>query len=72
MEQVTESGKNGDPDKKETFLAQEKSEEVAKDEAGQALNATAEMADMVIVNDGELDDLYSDLDDLWLRITKSV
>ncbi len=57
---------------KETFLAQEKSEEVAQDDAGQALNATAEMADMVIVNDGELDDLYSDLDDLWHRITKPV
>ena len=44
----------------------------SKDDAGQALNATAEMADMIIVNDGELDDLYSDLDDLWLRITKPV
>jgi len=30
------------------------------------------MADIIIVNDGELDDLYSDLDDLWLRITKPV
>ena len=65
-------GRTGDPKKKETFLAQEKSEEVAKDDAGQALNATAEMADMIIVNDGKLDDLYSDLDDLWLRITKPV
>ena len=48
------------------------SEMCIRDRAGQALNATAEMADMVIVNDGELDDLYSDLDDLWLRITKPV
>ncbi len=63
-------GRVGDPKRKETFLAQEKSEEIAQDEAGQALNATAEMADWVIVNDGGIDDLYSDLDDLWLRLTK--
>lgn len=65
-------GRTGDADKKETFLAQEKSEEIAQDDAGQALIATAKMADLVIVNDGDLDDLRFDLDDLWLRITKPV
>ncbi len=65
-------GRTGDPTKKETFLAQEKSEEVAQDDAGQALNATAEMADLVILNNGGLDELYSDLDELWISLTKPV
>ncbi|MCH1592112.1 MAG: hypothetical protein L7R66_03865 [Candidatus Thalassarchaeaceae archaeon] len=62
----------GDPLEKEVFIAQEKSEEVAKDEAGQALNATAALADMVIVNEGAIEDLHDDLNELWLTLTKPV
>ncbi|DAC47174.1 MAG TPA: hypothetical protein HA308_02380, partial [Candidatus Thalassarchaeaceae archaeon] len=60
----------GDPTEKAKFLAQEKTEEVAVDDAGQALNATAAMCDMVIINEGGIEDLYSDLEDLWPTLTK--
>ncbi len=55
----------GDALDRETFFAQEQSEAVAKDEAGQALDATAALADMILINDGELSELHSDLEDLW-------
>jgi len=42
---------------------------VAKDESGQALNATAEMADLVLVNDGSIGDLYSNLEEILKRIS---
>jgi len=63
-------GRIGDPTEKAKFLAQEKTEEVAVDDAGQALNATAAMCDMVIINEGGIEDLYSDLEDLWPTLTK--
>ena len=37
----------------------------AKDEAGQALDATAALADMMLINDGNIDGLHADLEDLW-------
>ena len=37
----------------------------AKDEAGQALDATAALADMMLINDGNIDGLRADLEDLW-------
>ena len=63
-------GRIGDPTEKERFLAQEKAEEVASDEAGQALNATAALSDLVIINEGGIEELYSDLEDLWPTLTK--
>ena len=46
-------GREGDPLDWETFLAQEEAELVAADESGQALEATAELADIVIINDAD-------------------
>ena len=47
----------------------EEIEAVAKDESGQALNATAAMADLILVNDGSVEDLYSDLDEILRRLS---
>lgn len=55
----------GDALNRETFFAQEQSEAVAKDEAGQALDATAALADMILINDGAIEELHSDLEELW-------
>jgi dephospho-CoA kinase len=57
--------RTGDPLDKATFIAQEESEVRAKDEAGQALDATAALADMMLINDGNIDGLHADLEDLW-------
>ena len=62
-------GRTGDISDKETFFANEDKEAVAKDESGQALNATAEMADLILINDGSIEELYSDLEDLLERIS---
>ena len=64
-----ERARQGDPSDKATFISQEKSEEVALDAAGQALVATAEMADLVLYNNGSIEDLHSDLEDLVERFT---
>jgi dephospho-CoA kinase len=64
-----ERARPGDPSDKATFISQEKSEEVALDAAGQALVATAEMADLVLYNNGSIKDLHSDLEDLVERLT---
>ena len=45
-------GRSGDPTDWNTFVAQEESELEALDDSGQALIATAEMADIIIFNDG--------------------
>lgn len=55
----------GDVSDKETFFANEEAEVVAKDESGQALDATAALADLVLVNEGDLEGLYSDLEELF-------
>ena len=62
-------GRTGDISDKETFFANEEIEAVAKDESGQALNATAAMADLILVNDGSVEDLYSDLDEILRRLS---
>ncbi|SVA36377.1 uncharacterized protein METZ01_LOCUS89231 [marine metagenome] len=64
-----ERARPGDPSDKATFISQEKSEEVALDAAGQALVATAEMADLALYNNGSIEDLHSDLEDLVERLT---
>ena len=55
----------GDPLNKLLFIKQENKEIKSKDEAGQALDATALMADIQITNDGTIDDLYLKLDKIW-------
>tara|TARA_Y100000741_G_scaffold313539_1_gene258543 strand:- start:515 stop:856 length:342 start_codon:yes stop_codon:yes gene_type:complete len=61
--------RTGDIVDRETFFANEEKEAVAKDESGQALNATAALADLVLVNDGSLEDLHSDLEELWVMLS---
>ena len=67
-ERLQSRGRAGDPLDKETFIEQEKAEAVAKDEAGQALNATAELADIVILNDGTEEELIDDLEEFFQKI----
>ena len=59
-------GRSGDPTDWDTFVAQEESELEASDDSGQALIATAEMADIIIINDGEAEELRDALE-LLLR-----
>ena len=61
--------RTGDISNRRTFFANEEKEAVAKDESGQALNATAEMADLVLVNDRSIEDLYSDLEEMLERFS---
>ena len=60
----------GDPTEKSTFLAQERTEAQAEDEAGQALDATASLADIIVINDGTIDDLECKLEDIWSDISR--
>tara|TARA_Y100001970_G_scaffold53658_2_gene67973 strand:- start:8515 stop:9087 length:573 start_codon:yes stop_codon:yes gene_type:complete len=55
----------GDSIDRQTFFSQEELEIKAKDEAGQALDATAALADLVLINDGSIDELNSDLEELY-------
>ena len=63
-------GRSGDPTDWDTFVAQEEAELEALDDSGQALIATAEMADIVIINDGEAEELRDALE-LLLRPDES-
>ncbi|MBJ83924.1 MAG: hypothetical protein CMB52_00175 [Euryarchaeota archaeon] len=69
-ERLQSRGRSGDPADWETFVAQEESELKAKDDSGQALIATAEMADIVIINDGDSEELRASLE-LLLRPAES-
>ena len=62
---MVDRGRSGDPTEKSSFLAQEAAEAKAEDEAGQALDATASMADISVINDGTLEDLESKLEEIW-------
>ena len=68
---MTARGRSGDPIEKETFLSQEAAEAKSEDEAGQALDATAAMADITVLNDGSIEDLEGKLEDIWsgLRVS---
>jgi dephospho-CoA kinase len=63
-------GREGDPLDWETFVAQEEAELVAADDSGQALEATAELADIVIINDEDAASLRVALE-LLLRPAES-
>lgn len=60
-ERLLARGRTGDAENFEQFVTQEEAELVAHDESGQALIATAEMADVVIHNNGEVDELHEQL-----------
>ncbi len=62
---MVDRGRSGDPTEKSSFLAQEAAEAKAEDEAGQALDATARMADVSVLNDGTLEDLETKLEEIW-------
>lgn len=62
----------GDPLDYESFLKQEDAEAVADDLSGQALIATAELSDIVINNQGTLDQLYESLETLILTFNQKM
>ena len=62
---MTARGRPGDPIEKEAFLSQEAAEAKSEDEAGQALDATAAMADITVLNDGSIEDLEGKLEGIW-------
>ena len=55
---------------KQVFLKQEEAEASSKDEAGQALDATAELADISIDNDGTLEELEMKLEEVWSDLSQ--
>lgn len=63
-ERMVKRGRQGDPSDFETFVQQEEAELKASDSSGQALDATASKADIVIDNEGDLQALYKKIDDL--------
>jgi dephospho-CoA kinase len=63
-------GRDGDPTDWDTFVAQEESELIASDESGQALDATAALADIVIMNEGDSASLQASLE-MLLRPAES-
>jgi len=70
-ERMNQRGRSGDPLDKEVFLKQEEAEASSKDEAGQALDATAEMADVTIDNDGTLEELEMKLEEVWSNLSRA-
>ena len=62
---MTSRGRAGDPTEKEAFLSQEAAEASSEDEAGQALDATASLADITVLNDGSIEDLEGKLKEIW-------
>ena len=57
--------------RKERDGRQEEAEASSKDEAGQALDATAEMADVTIDNDGTLEELERKLEEVWSDLSRT-
>ena len=70
-ERMNQRGRSGDPLDKEVFLKQELAEASSKDKAGQALDATAEMADVTVDNDGTLGELERKLGEVWSDLSRT-
>ncbi len=70
-ERMNRRGRSGDPLDKEVFLKQEEAEASSNDEAGQALDTTAEMADITIDNDGTLEELERKLEEVWSNLSRA-
>ena len=68
---MNQRGRSGDPIDKEVFLRQEEAEASSKDESGQALDATAEMADITVENDGTLEELERKLEEVWSNLSRA-
>ena len=64
-QRMTSRGRSGDPTERDAFLSQEAAEAKSEDESGQALDATAEMADITVLNDGSIEDLEGKLGEIW-------
>ena len=64
-QRMTARGRSGDPVEKGAFLSQEAAEIKSDDEAGQALDATAAMADITVLNEGSIEDLEGKLEEIW-------
>jgi len=62
--------RSGDALDRESFFTQEESETVAKEESGQELDATAALADLILVNDASLEELHADLEELWVMLSE--
>ena len=63
-ERMKARGRKGDPTDYETFVQQEEAELKASDSSGQALDATAKEADIVIDNENDLNALFLEIDKL--------
>ena len=63
-QRLQDRGRAGDPTDWQTFVAQEEAELIAADDSGQALDATAALADILIDNEGNLAALHSALEAL--------
>ena len=70
-ERLKKRNRPGDPEDRETFVRQDKTEESAKDKAGQDLLATAELADYIIENNGSIEQLETELEGFWNEIKHS-
>ena len=60
-ERMQQRAREGDPRDYATFLNQEEAEAIAENPSGQALVATAELSDILIINDGTLQELHESL-----------
>jgi dephospho-CoA kinase len=67
-QRLQERSRFGDPSDRDTFVAQEEAEARADDEAGQALDATASMADCLVINDGTIVDLEKKVEQIWSEL----
>ena len=67
-ERLSSRGRAGDAETFEQFRTQEEAELKAVDDSGQALIATAEMADIVIQNEGSVAELEADMSTLLFAL----
>lgn len=68
-ERLVERGRTGDAETYEQFVEQEERELAATGPGGQALDATAEMADFVIMNDGSEAELIAALEEMLAALS---
>lgn len=69
FERCAARARENDPTTLDEFIRLENAELASQDEASQQLIATEKLADAVVRNDGNLDDLRRNLDDVLQRLT---